>query len=269
MIGEIIYNKKIRPEINVYDMMIKSPEAVKVFQPGQFIMIKCGDDTTLRRPISICLAENDAIRICYDVRGKGTDWMSSLKTGDNLDFLPPKGNGFNYKKDGHALLAGGGIGIYPLLPIGLKYKEKSKALFGFRSENYVNFTNEFISRGIDVSYITDDGSSGRKGFVTDLLREELQTGNYDIVHVCGPFKMMERCTAIAKEFGVSCEVSMEERMGCGVGACYACVCKNLLRENADLNKQNIENKINGETEFQYLRVCVDGPVFRAEDIVWE
>jgi len=178
--------------------------------------------------------------------------MSEQKEGTKLSVLGPLGNGYGIYKNKKALLAGGGTGIYSLLALAAVYGTGAVAAMGFRSAGLINTAEDFAGYGARVSVITDDGSNGRKGFVTDLVREELGKGDTDIVYICGPFQMMANAVKIVNEFGVECEVSMEERMGCGVGACQACVCKAVASE--------------GEN---YKRVCVDGPVFKSEEILWK
>ncbi len=253
--GKIISNRRITEAAQLYDMLIECPEIAREAMPGQIVHVLCGEGTTLRRPISICECEGDCIRLCYEVRGKGTDWMARRKEGDTISLLGALGRGFTQKKGAHALLVGGGIGIYPLLSIG-KACDSAKAAFGFRTASLINSTELFTSHGIDVEVITDDGSSGRKGFVTELVKDALATGEIDIVYVCGPRPMMAAVAAICEEAGVKCEVSMEERMGCGVGACLACVCKTMFVDNQ------------GVTGEKYKRVCIDGPVFDSKEIIW-
>ncbi|MDD4772001.1 MAG: dihydroorotate dehydrogenase electron transfer subunit [Eubacteriales bacterium] len=256
MTGKIVLNRRIIPDAHFYEMIIYAPAAAKRAMAGQFIMIKCGGDTALRRPISICVADGPTLRICYEVRGKGTAYMTDMPEGGTLDFIGPIGNGFHYKPNRRALLVGGGIGIYPLISIGVKYKKAVSALLGFRSASLIHYIDVFKSYGIPADVITDDGSSGRRGFVTELLRESLQKGEGDMVYTCGPVQMMAAVAAICEQFGVECEVSMEERMGCGVGACTACVCRTLFTEEG----------VQRET---YKRVCIDGPVFDAREIKWK
>ncbi len=254
--GTVLVNEKICEGAELYNMIIEAPEIAKWAMPGQIVHVLCGEGTTLRRPISICEVLNDCIRLCYEVRGKGTEWMAERKVYDKISILGALGHGFSYKEGERAVLVGGGIGIYPLLSIGKKCKG-AKALFGFRTASLINSTELFENNGIETKVITDDGSSGRKGFVTELLKEELAKGNTDVVYVCGPRGMMAAVAAICEEAGVRCEVSMEERMGCGVGACLACVCKTMFKDNE------------GVTGEKYKRVCMDGPVFDSKEIIWK
>ncbi len=253
----VVSNERIIDGAGLFDMVLECPEIASSVKPGQIVHVSCGEGTTLRRPISVCESfDGKYIRLCYDLRGKGTKWMSERKAGERLSLLGALGHGFTVKDGKKALLVGGGIGIYPLLSIGKCYKNNAKALFGFRNSGLINSTELFEKYGIDVGVITDDGSSGRKGFVTELLSEELAKGGIDIVYVCGPKGMMGAAAKVCKEFGVECEVSMEERMGCGVGACLACVCKTMFVGN---------DGVEGE---KYKRVCVDGPVFNAEEVIF-
>lgn len=249
----VLENRRIIDGAELYDMLLECPEIASAAEPGQIVHVLCGEGTTLRRPISICeTIEGRYVRLCYDVRGKGTKWMSECRVGERISLLGPLGHGFQ-PSEGRSLLVGGGIGIYPLLSIGKALERGSvRALFGFRTAALINSLDLFLQNGIPASIITDDGSSGRKGFVTELLREELSRGEVGTVYVCGPKPMMAAVASICGEFDVCCQVSMEERMGCGVGACLACVCKTMLP--------------NGEG---YKRVCVDGPVFNAKEIIWK
>ncbi len=254
--GKIVENKKIIEGAELYDMLIEAPSVAKRAMPGQIVHVLCGEGTTLRRPISICETVGDCIRLCYEVRGKGTEYMSKKQAGEYISILGALGHGFTRKEGERALLVGGGIGIYPLLSIGKKCSS-AKALFGFRTASIINSLELFESNGIPTSVITDDGTSGRGGFVTELLKEELARGETDVVYVCGPRGMMAAAAALCEQAGVRCEVSMEERMGCGVGACLACVCKTMFKDNE------------GVVGEKYKRVCMDGPVFDSKEIIWK
>ena len=253
MITDVISNAPIINGATLYDLRVYAPDAARDVRPGQFAHIYCGKGTTLRRPISIAGFSDGVLRFCYDVRGKGTEYLSGLKKGDKLDIMAPLGRGFSPLENGRALLVGGGIGIYPLLPLAEFYGRRARALLGFRNAGIINLTDEFSAFGTEVSVITDDGSSGRRGFVTGLVKEALDGGQWDIVHVCGPKMMMKSVCECVAGYGVPVEVSMEERMACGVGACMGCVCK-------------IKDK-NGEPT--YKRVCKDGPVFDGSEVIWE
>lgn len=259
---KILSNEKMITQGELYDMHVYAPDIAEKAQPGQIAHLDCGESTTLRRPLSICDFDKTTgiIRFCYEVRGKGTEYLSRLKKDDTVDILAPYGHGFDtsVKSDGKVLLIGGGIGIYPLLSLSGIYREKTAALLGFRTENLINMVSDFEAYGSECKVITDDGSNGRKGFVTELLKDELANGQIDLICVCGPKPMMKAVAMLADEAGIRCQISMEEHMACGVGACLGCVCKTMLFENIE----------NGEKKETYKRVCVDGPVFESTEIVW-
>lgn len=250
--AEIIENSVILADTGLRNMILYAPDIAKQVRPGQIAHIKCGDGVLLRRPFSIAGSDKETFRICYDIRGKGTKWMSEQSPGTKISVLGPLGMGYTIYEGKKALLVGGGTGIYSLLSLSAKYGNNSVAVLGFRNVGLVNSVSDFEHFGSRVSIITDDGSSGRKGFVTELVREELERGGIDIVYMCGPTPMMKNAVKITDEFGVECQVSMEEHMGCGVGACQACVCKTKAVDGMG----------------GYKRVCIDGPVFNAKEIVW-
>lgn len=222
-------------------------------KPGQFLHILCGDKT-LRRPISVCDYNpgSHTVRLVFQVKGEGTRWLSDCVPGEYLDILGPLGNGFPIEKAGaRPLLVGGGIGVPPLLYCAKSNPGSADAALGFRSKDNVILLDDFRSVCSDVTLTTDDGTAGRRGFVTDAVREKLASGGYTSVLACGPAPMLSRVAAVAAEYGTECFVSLEERMGCGVGACLVCACK---IKTAD-----------GET---YKHVCKDGPVFNAREVVF-
>jgi len=254
----ILSNEKFVSNLELYDMRVYAPDTAAMAEPGQIAHLYCGEGTTLRRPISIadCDKASGIITFCYEVRGKGTKYLAELKKGDDIDILAPYGHGFSVDESAKKiLLIGGGIGIYPLLTLAGVYKEKATALFGFRTENLINKISAFEGYGSSVKIITDDGSSGKKGLVTELLKEEIALGKIDIVYICGPKPMMKAAAAIAENAKIRCQVSMEEHMACGVGACLGCVCKTMFVEN-------------DEKKEAHKRVCVDGPVFESSEIIW-
>ncbi len=263
MTGKIIKNEKILPGAELYDLRFELPEAAAAAKPGQFVHINCGPQFTLRRPISVCEADGKTLRVCYDVRGKGTARLAQFKPGDPIDILPPTGRGFDLRGSGRALLVGGGIGIYPLLWCAKLYGRRCDAALGFRSADIVNLNGEFAEHCASVSVITDD-----RGYVTELVAAALENAaaggeQYSVIHTCGPKPMMRGVAALAERYSVECEVSMEERMACGVGACMGCVCK---IKDADANP---EHRCDCNIDAVNRRVCVDGPVFNAKDVIWE
>lgn len=222
--------------------------------PGQFVHVKCGEGLLLRRPISVCTCysdePSDLLTIVFEVRGEGTDWLARRPVGHSLDVLGLAGNGFTMKPEGHYLLVGGGIGIPPMLGCAQYTQGKSTAILGGRSADKIILQNCFQDECAKVLTATDDGSLGHHGFVDALVRQELEGDqNYDAVLACGPRPMLRNVARVAEEFGVPCQVSMEERMGCGVGACLVCAC-----DMADGSRKH---------------VCKDGPVFDSREVDWD
>lgn len=212
--------------------------------PGQFVNIKL-DGFYLRRPISVCDAENDKLTLIYKTVGGGTEQMSRLHAGKRLDVLTGLGNGYDIGPSGNSpLLIGGGVGTPPLYMLCKKLIEKRakpSVILGFGSAEEVFGENEFKKLGASVYVTTADGSRGQKGFVTDVMKN-LQ---YTYFYACGPEAMFRAIDKIAVTEG---QYSFEERMGCGFGACMGCSCKTLTG-----------NK----------RICREGPVMKREEIIWE
>lgn len=222
-------------------------------QPGQFLHVKCGDGLLLRRPISICDWQKDEtgtrLRMVFEVRGEGTRWLADRVPGDRLDVLGPLGHGFDPVPDGRYLLVGGGIGVPPMLGCA-GASRGSTAVLGFRSADRAMLLEEFRSLCQDVVVLSDDGSLGLHGFVDAGMRRVLEHDrSFDAVLACGPKPMLRSVVKTARQFGLPCLVSMEERMGCGVGACLVCAC-----DMKDGSRRH---------------VCKCGPVFNAEEVDWD
>ena len=237
----------------LYQLVLDAPQIAAAAQCGQFVHIACGEGNLLRRPISICLAEGVALTIVFQVKGSGTEWLAARAEGDTLDVLGPLGHGFDVASLGaKPVFVGGGIGVPPMLMAAKCARAAGaapRAILGFRSRGAVILEDAF--RAVcETAVTTDDGSYARHGFVTDVLAEQLADATG--VAACGPKPMLKAIAALAKGAGVPCQVSMEERMGCGIGACLVCACA-LKGEN-------------GET--RYGHVCKDGPVFDAEEVEW-
>jgi len=234
---------------SVWKMTLYSPELARPAKPGQFVHIKCGEGNFLRRPISVCNAQGDTLTLVFERKGAGTRYLSERRAGEKLDILGPLGNGFELRK-GRYLLVGGGIGVPPLL-YAAKSAESADAVLGFRTKDAVILEDEFRAACDEVTVATDDGSYGTYGTIAAPLREMLASGGYAGVLACGPRAMLRAVAEICAEHSVPCQVSMEERMGCGVGACLVCACK--TREGGARAMR---------------RVCKDGPVFWAEEVCW-
>ena len=226
----------MRLEYKQDDLPVLCGQFAHVYVPGK----------TLRRPISVCDASGNVLRLVYQIKGEGTRIMSQM-SGGSVDVLVPLGNGFKIESGRRYCLIGGGIGAPPMLYTA-KQCDAPLIITGFRNESLVILQDDFKAVG-ETLLCTDDGSAGRKGFVTDLLRERIN--EIDEVCACGPTPMLKAVAAVCKEFGKPCQISLEERMGCGVGACLVCAVK--VRKN-------------GEEVMQH--VCKNGPVFNAEEVVF-
>ncbi len=226
----------------IYRMKLAGDSSA-VTRPGQFINIRL-DGFFLRRPISVCDWDESSLVIIYKVLGKGTDQMSAMKTGGRLDILTGLGNGFDTSLSGRApLLIGGGVGTPPLYALAkalVNEDKKVTAALGFNTAEEAFYLDEFASLGVKVLTATADGTLGKRGFVTDLIAEV----EHSYYFTCGPEAMLK---AVWKTDPGSGQLSFEERMGCGFGACMGCTCK---------------------TVTGYKRICRDGPVLRKEEILW-
>jgi dihydroorotate dehydrogenase electron transfer subunit len=237
-----ILNKKRLAE-DVYDITVEAGELAGVARPGQFAQIAV-PGKTLRRPISICGIDrgNRTLRFVFQVRGEGTAILAGFRQGDALDILAPLGNGFDLGDPSRrALFVGGGIGLPPLLGAAKPFRGNAVVAAGFRNGDTVILKEDFETCGCEMRIATDDGSFGHHGLVTELL----DGLSFDAVFACGPLPMLRAVCALAKERGVPCQVSMEERMACGIGACLGCAVKLRGPDGAAY----------------YGHVCKDGPVF--------
>lgn len=253
---KIIKNNEIRS--GFFDILVNCPAIAEKARPGQFINILCADKP-LRRPISICGIDKEQgnIRMVYQVKGEGTEWMSHLRAEESINLLGPLGNGFNIPiKSRRMAVVGGGIGTPPLLGAAKQYladngDRSCTAILGFRNKAAVILEEDYKAI-CDTVVTTDDGSYGERGMVTVPLEVEIAKGGIDVIIACGPLPMLKAVAAVGEKHGVTTFVSMEQRMGCGVGACLACVCK---------------TKFAGEEI--YSKVCTHGPVFNASKVVWQ
>lgn len=239
---------------NTYDFTIAAKEMAELAEAGQFVHLRV-EGFMLRRPISICEIDRSVgtLRVVFEVRGEGTKQLAKINEGEFVDVLGPLGRGFTLLPSNQSVIAvGGGIGVPPMLETAKHYQKNATVIIGFRSANAVILNDDFKACGNDVMLCTDDGTMGAKGFVTQALRKRLMEGHADMIYACGPHAMLKGVVELANEFGVPCEVSLEERMGCGVGACLVCACKTVK---------------NGEE--YYAHVCKDGPVFPAEEVIFE
>lgn len=247
-------------------MRLKAPKITKNALPGQFIHIKCSKENypLLRRPLSIHRIDKEKgeIFILFQVIGEGTKLLAKRTIGDNLDILGPIGNGFNiYPKSKKIMIVGGGIGVAPLLSLceeSIRKDKEVRVLVGALKKELVIGEENFRNLGAKVDVATDDGSYQYKGLVTDLLEGVIKGGWLaDQIFACGPKPMLKKINEIALQANINCQVSLEERMGCGIGACLGCVCKIKAKDKK-------EDKV----KYKYKRVCVDGPIFEGSEVVW-
>ena len=261
-ISEIVFNDKLTSDI--FRMRLRAPEQAKRVRAGQILHIKCGEDTdmVLRRPISVSLSniEDGTLDIVYQVKGKGTRNLSMMKPGGFLDYMGPSGNFYELSaKHSNIAVVGGGIGVFPLLEVLSKYRKMSNdgthvrcdTFLGFRNIDTVVLEDDFRKLSDDFTVATDDGSYGFNGLVTLPFIDAIKDVKYDIVYACGPGPMIKALSAIVDNAGIPCQVSLEQRMGCGIGACKVCVC--MIRSGG---------------EAVYKQVCKDGPVFWSRDVVF-
>lgn len=239
---------------DIFSFTVHCPECAELAQCGQFVHIRA-EGFTLRRPISICEIDRQSgtLRFVFVIKGHGTQAIARLNEGDMIDMIAPLGNGFTVSDapaGKRVIVVGGGIGVPPMLETA-KSCTNVTAILGFRSYGNIILADEFKEKCDNVIVCTDDGSVGEKGLVTAPLARELEKGDVGAVFACGPLRMLQAVADTANQYGVFCEISLEERMGCGVGACVGCVAR-------------IER--NGEEKL--LRVCKEGPVFNAEEVLF-
>jgi len=228
---------------NVYKMLLEG-DTSDVKNCGQFVNIKL-EGLFLRRPISVCDCEGNILTIIYKVVGKGTEQMSKMGAGEELDVLTGLGNGYDTSVSGDMpILLGGGVGVPPMYMLCKKLIGEGKrvsVVLGFNTAGEVFYENEFKALGADVTVTTVDGSYGTRGFVTDVMKNS----DYSYFYTCGPEPMLK---AVYNTSTTEGQFSFEERMGCGFGACMGCSCK---------------------TVTGYKRICKEGPVMKKEEILWE
>jgi dihydroorotate dehydrogenase electron transfer subunit len=256
---KILANDKVSGSF--YRMKLISGYLAKAAKPGQFVEVRCtaGVDPLLRRPLGVHRITKSGIEVLYEVVGKGTALLSEKRAGGELDIIGPLGNGFDLNASKSAILIAGGIGVAPLVALAEELG-KAHVIIGAKTKAHVLCESEFKRLGCTVSVATEDGSKGRKGLATELLKTALQIfpapeapddrifqRNIQI-YACGPMGMLKAVAAMAKSHRIRCQVSLEERMACGVGVCLGCPVKVKSGE--------------------YKMVCKDGPVFDAQEVAW-
>ena len=245
-VATIVKNESIADNICAVTFDIGEEAAIRA---GQFGNISVGGTHLLRRPIAICKAEKNLVTFCYQIKGEGTQILKNMEAGTQTNVLLPLGNGFYVEENERKVaLVGGGVGVFPLISVLRQYNDTKEisAFIGYRNKGAVCGTEEFEKASKFVA-VTDDGSYGEKMNAVQAFEKALQEGyRPDVVLSCGPTPMLRALKQVTQREGLPCYVSLEERMGCGIGACVVCVC--------DL------------TNGKKARVCKDGPVFNAQEV---
>lgn len=248
--AKVIDNRDIGTRVK--ELVLYAPEIAAQAVAGQFLHIRVSEATyhpLLRRPLSISDIDAKAgtISTIYRIVGHGTAQLATLKNNDIVDTIGPLGNGFTIQGK-QPLLVGGGMGLAPLVCLaGALCPRPIEVLMGGRTEEEMFWVDMFTQMCSNLHITTDDGSLGSQGVTLDLLPDLLKTGKFDMVYTCGPRVMMDGVAKLAQQHGVPCQISLEEYMACGVGGCLSCTC--------------------AMTDGTRKKVCTDGPVFWAEEVV--
>lgn len=257
LLAELVKKEQLKPDI--FKFSVKAPSIVKNSKPGNFIEIRVTDQTEpfLRRPISIYNLdrENGILEFIFQVKGKGTEILSKREVGKQIDIVGPVGYGtFKYENYENIAIIGGGIGVFPLYELAKCAKKDGKNVttyLGFRSENFVVLEDEFKKVSSELILTTDDGSYAKEGFAINYLKKDIEAGKIDAIFACGPLPMLKAVQKLAIEKDIPCQISLEEKMACGLGVCLGCAVK-----TAKSPKEAPE----------YWHVCKAGPVFNAKDV---
>lgn len=237
------------PMSGAHLLWLEAPQIAPQAQPGQFVMVRCGEkgEYQLRRPLGIHQREGDRIALLFNVVGGGTEWLSQRQPCDRLDLLGSLGNGFNVNPDSKKLLMiAGGLGIAPLRFLADEAVKQGLSVTLLYGAPTTTQLYPELPDGVDVIYATEDGSEGKKGMITSVISEHIDQA--DQVFACGPLAMYQTMAKMPTLKKKSVQISLEVRMGCGVGVCYGCTVK---------------------TRKGLKQVCKDGPVFELNDILWE
>ena len=251
--------KKEQLKSDIFKYSVEAPDIVKDAKQGQFIEIRVSDNVEpfLRRPISIhnMNKENGILEFIFQVKGKGTKILSEKVEGDLIDLIGPLGHGtFEYNNFQNIAIIGGGIGVFPLYELAKNAKNDGKNVniyLGFRSKDFVVLEDDFKELANKLVLTTDDGSYSEKGFAIDFLKKDVEDGKINCIFACGPLPMLKAVRNYAIEKNIPCQISLEEKMGCGLGVCLGCAVK-----TAESSSEKPE----------YVHVCKAGPVFEAKDV---
>ena len=251
----ILHKKAIQEKY--FRLIINAPQIVNSAKPGQFVGIRLTDasEPLLRRPFSIHRVRGKNIELLYEVVGLGSEILSQKKPGEYLDIIGPLGNGFSYQLSAISyqppILVAGGMGVAPLLFLAEKLGHANMlVLIGAKTKKQILCEKEFKELGCDVRISTDDGSKGFKGKAADLLKHLLSAKSREpsTIYACGPKPMLKEIAVISRDYNIPAQISLEEHMACGIGACLGCAVN---------------------TKEGYKRVCQEGPVFNTDEIIWD
>ena len=256
LLAELV--NKVQLKKDIYKYSIKAPNIVEKSKPGNFIEIRVSEQTEpfLRRPISIYNLDKETgiLEFIFQVKGKGTEILAKKQIGEQIDIIGPLGYG-TFKIDEYKNIAiiGGGIGTFPLYELAKIAKAQGKNVniyLGFRDKDFVVLEDEFKKVCDKLVLATDNGTYGQNGFAINFLKEDCETQKPDCIYSCGPIPMLRAVKQFAEENNIPCQVSLEEKMGCGIGVCVGCAVK-----TAKSPKEAPE----------YYGVCKQGPVFDAKE----
>ena len=253
--AELIKKEKLLE--GLYKFSVDAKEIVELATPGNFIEIRINEnsDPFLRRPISIYNLDkkNGVLEFIFQVKGKGTELLAKKKEEDKIDIIGPLGNGtFKFEEYKNIAVIGGGIGIFPLYELSKQAKNAGKKVYtylGFRNKDLVTLEKEFEDVSTILTITTDDGSYKNSGFAINYLKNDLEKNNIDCIYACGPLPMLKAVKKLAEEKEIPCQISLEEKMGCGMGVCLGCA---------------VRKATSTDDNPQYLHVCKAGPVFNSK-----
>lgn len=238
----------------LYKFSVDAKEIVELAKPGNFIEIRINEnlDPFLRRPISIYNMDKEKgiLEFIFQVKGKGTELLAKKKEGDLIDIIGPLGSGtFKFEGKKNIAIIGGGIGIFPLYELAKQAQNsgiETHTYLGFRNKALVTLEDEFEAVSSKLTITTDDGSYSQKGFAINFLSEDMKNKKLDGIYACGPLPMLKAVKKLAEENNIPCQISLEEKMGCGLGVCLGCAVKTAA---------SLADKP------EYVHVCKAGPVF--------
>lgn len=238
----------------LYKFTVEAKEVVDLAKPGNFVEIRVNEnlDPFLRRPISIYNMDKEKgiLEFIFQVKGKGTEILSQKEEGDLIDIIGPLGSGtFKFEGKKNIAIIGGGIGIFPLYELAKQAKNSEiniHTYLGFRNKELVTLEDEFEAVSSKLTITTDDGSYSQKGFAINFLKDDLKKEKFDCIYACGPLPMLKAVKKLAEENNIPCQISLEEKMGCGLGVCLGCAVKTAA---SPIDKP------------EYVHVCKAGPVF--------